>query len=104
VGAALDLQIDRWEGDLAERGGADDVGRIEDFAHRSLPVSLIVQLTHGRVGASRVSTGAMHAPQPARTGERLSPKGLVGGETVDQVFRRAVAARGAHEALVDPPN
>lgn len=44
---------------------------------------------------------------------RLSPlervtdyrrRGWWRGETVDQVFRRAVAARPDHEALVDPPN
>lgn len=26
------------------------------------------------------------------------------GETIDEIFRRAVAARGLHEALIDPPN
>lgn len=45
----------------------------------------------------------MRISSPERVAE-YRRKGWWRGETVDQVFRRAVAARGAAEALVDPLN
>ena len=45
----------------------------------------------------------MRISSPERTAA-YREKGWWRGETVDQTFRRAVAARGDAEALVDPPN
>ena len=45
----------------------------------------------------------MRLSRPERVSD-YRQRGWWRGETVDQVFRLAVAARGAHEALVDPPN